>query len=134
MLAALLISGWAERGNAAAGSPSSPADYPAAGLASTVPPVTDTPAARLYREKCGVCHQVWGDFPGSGVEFLQRTRGPAAAMLDARTDLQPDYIRSVARTGLMVMPPITRAEVSDAQLEEIIDYLTASGPAFQRLQ
>ena len=41
-----------------------------------------------------------------------------------RRDLAPEFVRTVVRSGFNNMFPISRGEVSDAQLERIISHLT----------
>ena len=49
--------------------------------------------------------------------------GPA--LLDERDELTPEYVALVVRSGVGNMPPISRAEASDAQLQAIAAYLAA---------
>jgi mono/diheme cytochrome c family protein len=74
----------------------------------------------LFVEKCGMCHRQMG----MGTVILARRMDPKVAMLETRTDLDGAMISSVARRGLGNMPRISRAEVSDAQLAQIVTYLT----------
>ena len=46
------------------------------------------------------------------------------ALLDERTDLSPELIRTAVRHGMNVMPPLRKTEVSDANLDAIVAYLT----------
>jgi hypothetical protein len=77
-----------------------------------------TPAA-LYAEKCGMCHRAGG----MGTGILGRRLPAEQALLENRTDLQAVYIETVVRAGVGVMFPISRAEVSDAQLQMLTEYL-----------
>ena len=74
----------------------------------------------LFAEKCGMCHRV----QGMGTTLLQRRYDPDLALLENRRDLAPEFIRTVVRSGFNNMFPISRGEVSDAQLEQIIAHLT----------
>jgi hypothetical protein len=75
----------------------------------------------LYKEKCGMCH-----LPGGmGVGILGRRMTPELALLENREDLQGAFIESVVRNGFGVMFPISRGEVSDKQLQTIIEFLAA---------
>ena len=74
----------------------------------------------LYEEKCGMCHQA----NGMGTTLLSRRFDAEQALLENRRDLQPAFIRTVVRSGFNNMFPISRGEVSDAQLESIVGYLT----------
>ena len=73
----------------------------------------------IYTEKCGMCHQGIG----MGVGILGRRMDADLALLENRTDLQPIIIETAVRRGFGVMLPLSRGEVSDAQLEAITDYL-----------
>ena len=74
----------------------------------------------LFGEKCGMCHRA----QGMGTTLLQRRFDPELALLENRRDLTPEFIRTVVRSGFNNMFPISRGEVSDAQLERIIAHLT----------
>ena len=51
-------------------------------------------------------------------------KGEIPAVLEERTDLLPEFIRVVVRGGLFGMPISRKTEISDADLEDIIAYLT----------
>lgn len=74
----------------------------------------------LFRARCGMCHLPGG----TGTFMLGRRLGPANALLAERTNLDAAYVKQVVRNGIVSMPRITRAEVSDAELQAIVDYLT----------
>jgi hypothetical protein len=48
------------------------------------------------------------------------------AVLDERTDLTPASVRFFVRQGVSVMAPFRKTEISDADLEDLIGYLTRS--------
>ena len=81
---------------------------------------THTDPQALYEEKCGMCHQA----NGMGTTLLARRFDAEQALLENRRDLQPEFIRTAVRSGFNNMFPISRGEVSDAQLERIVAYLT----------
>jgi cytochrome c5 len=78
-----------------------------------------TPDERLYVEKCSMCHRQMG----MGTVILARRIDPKIARLEARDDLTADYVIAAARQGIGNMPRISRGEVSDAQLAQIVRYL-----------
>jgi mono/diheme cytochrome c family protein len=83
----------------------------------------DAPAGKtLFSRDCAPCHAAGQDHPGT--MRLAQTRGPAKAVLEQRTDLDPAYIRSVVRQGLIEMPPWRSSELDDAALNQIVNYLT----------
>jgi hypothetical protein len=53
---------------------------------------------------------------------------PEVAPLEMRTDLSAAYVVRAARIGILNMPPITRGDVSDAQLASIAQYLAKGMP------
>jgi mono/diheme cytochrome c family protein len=76
----------------------------------------------LYVENCIMCHGP----NGMGTGLLQRAGRPQP-LLEARGGLPAPFIITAVRRGIGNMPAIPRAEVSDAQLQAIADYL-AAGP------
>ncbi|WP_338466091.1 cytochrome c [Novosphingobium sp. ZN18A2] len=83
-----------------------------------------SPDEAEFLARCGYCHLKMG----FGTLSLMKTRGPDKALLANRTDLDGGYIRAVVRNGIMGMPAITRAEVSDGELDSIVHYLTRNNP------
>lgn len=73
----------------------------------------------LYSEKCGMCHYE----NGMATFILQRRLPAERVFLEARDDLQPAFIRNAVRKGMGLMFPMSRAEVSDEQLDQIVQYL-----------
>jgi (+)-pinoresinol hydroxylase len=91
---------------------------------STVKPQPDAPPGYVQFERdCAVCH---GSGPAKpGTRALQaKYRGKEPALLAERTDLAPDYIKTVVRHGVSVMPPFRKTELSDSDLDAIVAYLT----------
>jgi cytochrome c5 len=73
----------------------------------------------LFQARCGMCHLQGG----TGTFMLGRRLGLANALLAERTNLDATYVKHVVRNGIVSMPRITRAEVSDAELQAIVGYL-----------
>ena len=78
----------------------------------------------LFAQRCGLCH--WAG--GGGTWMLERRLGGDKALLEARTDLQPAYVRLVVRAGIASMPRFTRVDVSDTDLSAIANYLARPEP------
>ncbi len=76
-----------------------------------------------YEKSCVVCHGSGLARPGTRA-LSTKYRGSLPALLQERVDLAPDYIRTVVRHGLTVMPPLRKTELSDADLDAIVAYLT----------
>ena len=89
-------------------------------LISNLVAAADLPGAGLFSRECGICH---GE-NGYGTMMLERRLGKDRSLLRERTDLIPAYVRTVVRQGLSSMPPLSRVEVSNAELDAIVDYLT----------
>jgi mono/diheme cytochrome c family protein len=79
----------------------------------------------LYQQRCGMCHQTIG----MAVGILSRRPADASkGFLEDRTDLSAAFINTVVRTGIMNMPRMPRAEVSDAELAAVATYLSKGKP------
>lgn len=86
-------------------------------------------AIKIYGKWCSDCHTRPS---GPGTMALQRKyQGAVPAILEQRTDLTPDYVRAVVRSGISFMPSFRKTEISDAELAELADYL-APAPAAKR--
>jgi mono/diheme cytochrome c family protein len=76
---------------------------------------------RMFNRRCGVCH-LGG---GMGSNLLMRRVGPENALLAQRPGGVPSALTMTAvRGGLGAMPPLSRVEVTDAELEAIAAYLS----------
>lgn len=60
----------------------------------------------------------------TGAYMLGKRLGPEENLIEARSDLDADYVTNVVRGGLNSMPWFTRVELTDRDLEELIGYLT----------
>lgn len=78
----------------------------------------------LFRRHCGPCHLQGG----TGTFMLGRRLGAENALLEKRTNLADTYIRTVVRSGIQSMPRLSRAELPDADLARIAQYLTGTTP------
>lgn len=78
----------------------------------------------VFNSKCIWCHgpNLWGTYN------LAHRLGPDHALLEQRTDLVGPFVKSVVRNGLSSMPPLRRTEISDAQLDAVVAYLTRNNP------
>lgn len=88
------------------------------------------PAARprdgktLYVLYCAGCHN-----PGPGHPATMRLTelGRPHPPLIGRTDLDPNYIRSVVHNGLIEMPPFRPTELTEDDLTRLISYIKSAG-------
>jgi len=76
----------------------------------------------VFQGWCAPCHAPGPRHPGTqALESLYKGAKPAA--LEQRTDLVPELTRSFVRTGVSVMPPFRKTEISDADLDALAAYL-----------
>lgn len=75
---------------------------------------------QAFDARCAKCHAE----AGTGTFMLGRRLGKDRAMLERRTDLPAALIRHVVRNGIVSMPPMTRVEVTDGELDAIVRHLT----------
>lgn len=88
----------------------------------------------VFIARCQACH---GDYPKDtkpalfrldpmpGTRALElRYKGTVPALLEQRTDLQPELITHVVRHGIGSMPMFRPTEVSDEDLKALVHYLT----------
>jgi (+)-pinoresinol hydroxylase len=84
----------------------------------------DAPAGYVqFQNSCAVCHAPGPAHPGTralAYKYHGRSPGP----LEQRQDLAPDFIKYVVRHGVSVMPMFRKTELSDADLDAIVTYLT----------
>jgi (+)-pinoresinol hydroxylase len=109
-------------------------DAPASTPTDSPPPISWTGSAIvakpgeprgyvLFQRACSVCHGTGPAKPGTRA-LTTKYHGKLPALLEQRTDLQPDYIKYIVRHGVSVMAPFRKTELSDADLDAIADYLT----------
>ncbi len=80
---------------------------------------------KLFHARCGYCHLAGG----TGTIMLGRRLGNDRALLAQRTDLTAAYIKKITRVGINGMPPHTRIEVPDSELDLIAAYITRPASA-----
>ena len=90
----------------------------------------DSLAARgneVFQYWCAACHAPGPRHPGTqALDVLYKGAKPAA--LEQRTDLLPDLTRAFVRTGVSVMPPFRKTEISDSDLDALAAYLAPKAP------
>lgn len=101
-------------------------------------------AARLQAGKktydywCATCHGAERGLPGfdelPGTQQLRiKYRGTKTpALLEERTDLVPELVKTIVRHGVSFMPHFRKTEISDAQLDELAAYLARNNPAVKK--
>ena len=93
---------------------------------------SETNGKDVFEKWCAPCHGavapkdvMFGSGALAGTSALAvKYKGKLPAVLEQRTDLTPALIKTVVRHGLYGMPITRKTEVSDAELEDIVAYLT----------
>lgn len=75
--------------------------------------------ARLFEQRCGLCHRG----TGPGVFMLERRLGAERSILESRKDVAAAYVKTIVRQGIGSMPRFSRGEITDKELALIADYL-----------
>lgn len=91
--------------------------------ASVVAPANAPRGFAEYHNACTVCHGPMPERPGTRA-LAAKYKGTIPALLEERTDLRPEFIRMIVRNGISLMPMFRKTELSDAQLDAIVAYLT----------
>ena len=76
---------------------------------------------KVYDKWCFPCHGTGLGKPGTDA---LAARGQKPAVLEERTDLTGPAIKQFVRHGVLFMPVFRKTEVSDAELDAIVAYLT----------
>lgn len=83
----------------------------------------------VFQYWCASCHGPgiggYGAPHLPGTSALQaKYKGAVPALLEERTDMAPLFVKTFVRNGVSVMPFFRKTEVSDADLDALIEYLT----------
>ncbi len=87
-----------------------------------------------FQRTCAPCH---GAGPGNdgraalpGTDALRlKYNGSLPALLEARTDLTAEALKTYVRRGSWSMPPFRKTELTDAQIKDIAAYLATASKA-----
>ena len=93
---------------------------------------SETHGKAVFDKWCTPCHGavapknvMFGNGALAGTSALAvKYKGKLPAVLEQRTDLTSALIKTVVRHGLFGMPITRKTEVSDAELEDVVAYLT----------
>lgn len=81
----------------------------------------------VFDKWCAPCHGAiaprGGALPGTAA-LAVKYKGKEPAVLTERTDLTPAFIKTVVRHGLFAMPITRKTEMNDAELDDVVAYLT----------
>ena len=78
---------------------------------------------QVYEKWCTPCHGSGEGKPGT-IAAAALYKGSKPAVLAERTDLAAAFVKTSVRTGVFVMPRFRKTEVTDADLNAIVAYLT----------
>lgn len=83
----------------------------------------------LFSNRCGACHLEGG----MGTNLVRKQQmmagnGPEAGLIANRDDLTIAYVKTVVRQGKNAMPPQTRVDLTDAELDAVANYLAKGKP------
>jgi mono/diheme cytochrome c family protein len=92
-----------------------------AGSAFAAEPAQLARGQAVFTHRCSMCHREGG----TGTFILARRLGATKSLLEKRTDLEPNYVRTVVRWGLVNMPRISRVELPEPDMDALVAYLTA---------
>jgi mono/diheme cytochrome c family protein len=95
-------------------------------LTSGAQAAAQTEAARsgqaVYEHWCAPCHAPGPGHPGT--QSLQiKYGGKTPPVLLDRTDLSPQAVAQFVRTGILLMAPFRKTEITDAQLAALSAYV-----------
>jgi len=77
---------------------------------------------QVFTTWCAPCHAPGPKHPGTqALEALYKGAKPAP--LEQRTDLAPTITSTFVRSGVSVMPPFRKTEITDADLAALAAYL-----------
>lgn len=77
----------------------------------------------LFKAKCATCHG-FGIEQGATQRLERRYDDGLSYALAVRTDLSPEFITTFVRQNSPGMPAFRKAELSDEDLADLIEYLT----------
>lgn len=94
------------------------------GLTAATEPVADIPqpkAEDIFNINCLACHAAGPGHPGT--MRLAIRLGADKSVLTERNDLHPEYIKTIVRQGILLMPPFRSSEITDSELDALAAYL-----------
>ena len=86
----------------------------------------------VFDKWCAPCHGAvapargmlgGGALPGTAA-LAVKYKGRVPAVLEERTNLAGGFVKTVVRGGVFGMPITRKTEISDAELEDVVAYLT----------
>lgn len=79
---------------------------------------------QIYDKWCATCHSSAPSNPGT-IALAAKYEGEMPAVLEERTDLTPEVVELFVRSGISIMAPFRKTEITDAQLADLSAWLSA---------
>lgn len=76
----------------------------------------------VFARHCAMCHADTSLAPGT-MALAQRTEGSDRVLEQRKGGVPEEYVKQVVRAGMNRMPPLTRMDVSDRDLDAVASYL-----------
>jgi mono/diheme cytochrome c family protein len=76
----------------------------------------------LYEYWCATCHAPGPRMPGTQALEVKYD-GTVSAVLTERIDLTAEFVSAIVRSGISVMPPFRKTEITDTELEVLSAYI-----------
>ena len=92
--------------------------------ADATTPVGERSGEELFVLFCRACHGPGPQHPATSK--LAITKGADKSVILNRDDLPAEYIAHVVRNGLLGMPPLRPTDVTDAELERLVQYVRST--------
>jgi len=81
--------------------------------------------AAVYEYWCATCHSAGPNMPGTSALQAKYGGNPPAVLIE-RPDLTPAFISAIVRTGISVMPPFRKTEITDSELAALSEFIVAT--------
>jgi mono/diheme cytochrome c family protein len=78
--------------------------------------------AKVYQKWCAPCHAPGITHPGTHA-LMAKYAGQKSGVITEWPDLTPDYVRTMVRTGISVMPQFCKTEITDAELGALAEFV-----------
>lgn len=82
--------------------------------------------AKVFQKWCAPCHAPGVTHPGTHA-LTAKYAGQKGGLITEWTDITPDYVRTMVRRGISVMPHFRKTEISDAELDALARYVALKG-------
>jgi mono/diheme cytochrome c family protein len=79
----------------------------------------------VYEYWCATCHSPGPNMPGTAA-LQAKYGGNTPAVLIERPDLTREFIAAIVRSGISVMPPFRKTEITDAELAALSAYIVTT--------